>query len=203
MLIPQTDGATWRFYGKQFTSVGTPLGIYDSTYRLAQSGGEWQLSGSNPGNEGPDRLRYVVTSGQLQQIESVQFTSSQPAVDVHITLLRSPVRAGDQVVGFTKRIDDIPDQDGDGRAESLDVAVYTRVIGAERIETATGEMLDAIRVETHAVQRLIGSETGQPGAVVDNTGVDWCPWARLDRTRPAVYHGRWSDPHWKGATGRR
>ncbi|MCE4558066.1 hypothetical protein [Pelomonas cellulosilytica] len=173
ILAPQTAGATWRFYGQQFSSVGTALDRYESTYQLTQSGSEWRMSGSNPGNDGPDVMRFVVSNGQVQQVETVQFNATQPAEDVRVTLLRSPVRAGDQVVALTKRIDGVPDQDGDGRAESMDVAVYTRVIGTERVDTASGESLDAIRVETHILQRVTPSKSGQPGPVVDITGVDW------------------------------
>jgi hypothetical protein len=172
-LVPQTAGANWRFWGRQYSSTGSELGRYESSYLLAQSGSEWKLSGTNPGNGGPDSLRYVLAAGQLQQIETVQFSATQVPEDVHITLLRSPVQTGDQVLAYNKRIDGIPDQDGDGRTESLDVAIYTRVIGTEKIDTALGEQIDAVRVETHVVERILFSKTGQPGPVVDIVGVDW------------------------------
>ncbi|WP_186801198.1 hypothetical protein, partial [Escherichia coli] len=46
-------------------------------------------------------------------------------------------------------------------------------IGTEKIETALGEQLEAVRVETHVVERVIYSKTGQAGPVVDIVGVDW------------------------------
>lgn len=173
VLVPQTAGSSWRFWGRQFSSSGSELARYESSYQLTTSGGEWKLSGSNPGNDGPDSIRYVLASGQLQQIQTVQFTPTQLPDEVRITLLRSPVREGDQVVAYNKRVEGVADLDGDGRPESLDVAIYTRVIGTEKIETALGEQLEAVRVETHVVERVIYSKTGQAGPVVDIVGVDW------------------------------
>ncbi|WP_186801120.1 hypothetical protein, partial [Escherichia coli] len=80
-------------------------------YQLTTSGGEWKLSGSNPGNDGPDSIRYVLASGQLQQIQTVQFTPTQLPDEVRITLLRSPVREGDQVVAYNKRVEGVADLD--------------------------------------------------------------------------------------------
>ncbi|MDG4871010.1 hypothetical protein P8631_23730, partial [Guyparkeria sp. 1SP6A2] len=76
-----------------------------------------------------------------------------------------------QVVAYNKRVEGVADLDGDGRPESLDVAIYTRVIGTEKIETALGEQLEAVLVETHVVERVIYSKTGQAGPVVDIVGV--------------------------------
>ena len=173
VLVPQTAGARWRFWGRQYGPAGNELARYESSYQLAASGAEWKLSGTNPGNDGPDSLRYVLAGGQLQQIEAVQFSAAQAPEEVRITLLRSPVRAGEQTLAYNKRIDGVADLDGDGRTESVDIAIYTRVTGLEKIDTALGEQLDAVRVETHLLQRVLYSKTGQVGPVVDIVGVDW------------------------------
>lgn len=173
VLIPQTAGASWRFWGRQTSASGSELARYESSYEWVQSGAEWLLKGSNPGNDGPDQARYAVSEGQLQQVEAVAFVAGQAAEEIRMTMLRSPVRAGDQILAFNKRVTGIPDQDGDGRTDSLDIAVYTRVIGSERVDTAMGEKVDAVRVETHVVQRLLYSKTGQPGPVQDIVAVEW------------------------------
>ena len=48
--------------------------------------------------------------------------------------LRSPVQVNDQYTAFDRRIvGALPDADGDGMAETLDLASYSRVIGTETV----------------------------------------------------------------------
>lgn len=172
-LASLVDGANWRFWGRLQDSVGNTVARYESSYRLTQSGTDWTLSGTNPGNEGADSIRLQFTAGQLQQIEALQFGPKQAAEEVRITLLRSPVRVGDQILAYNKRIEGFPDGDGDGKTESMDIAVYTRVIGAEKLSTAMDEQLDAVRVETHVLMRTLYSKANEFGPVEKIVGVEW------------------------------
>lgn len=172
-FAPQVDGATWRFWGRQYSDAGAEMARYEANYKLSRGSDAWVLSGTNPGNDGPDTLRYTAAAGEVQQLQTVQFVEGRTPEAIRVTLLRSPIRTGDQVVAYTKRLDGVPDLDGDGKTDSVDIAIYTRVVGRETIESALGEALQAIRVETHLVQRPLYSKTGLPGPVIDIVGIDW------------------------------
>lgn len=172
-LLPQVDGAVWTFWGRQRYEAGTERARYETRYILSHIGSEWSLKGSNGGNDGVDEERFAVVGGELQQIESLQFVEGQPAETVRFTLLRSPVRVGDQVTAFSRRLDAIGDLDGDGKSDSLDMAVYVRVVGREDVSLANGEKVSAIRVDTHLVQRPLLSKTNQVGPVDEIVGSDW------------------------------
>ncbi len=172
-LLPQVSGAEWRFWGRQTSAAGTEVALYETTYSLSQVGVEWRLKATNQGNDGADETRYQIADGQVQQIESVQFTAAQPAEEIRFAVLRSPVRVGDQVVAYNKRVASTLDLDGDGLADSIDIAVYVRVVGRESVDAASGEKLDAIRVETHLLQRALYSKTNQPGPVSELIGIEW------------------------------
>lgn len=172
-LLPQVEGASWIFWGRQSNAAGTELLRYETRYTLTRSGSDWLLKGSNSGNAGADEERFTVTAGEVQQIESLQFAANQPAESLRFALLRSPVRVGDQVSVFSRRLDAVGDQDGDGKSDSLDVAAYVRVIGREDVTLASGAKVSAVRVETHFLQRPLLSKTNQFGPTVELVGVDW------------------------------
>lgn len=172
-LLPQVDGANWIFWGRQSNAAGTELLRYETRYTLTRAGNDWLLKGSNSGNGGPDDERFTVTGGEVQQVESVQFVANQPAENLRFALLRSPVRAGDQVSVFSRRVDAVGDLDGDGKSDSLDVAAYVRIVGREDVTVASGAKVAAIRVETHFLQRPLLSKTNQAGLTEELIGVDW------------------------------
>lgn len=172
-LLPQVDGANWRFWGRQKDPAGNELARYETVYTLSRSGGEWVLHGSNGGNDGADDERFEIGGGELRQVESVQFLPNQPAETLRYALLRSPVRVGDQTTILNKHFDAVGDLDGDGKFDAIDLAAYVRVIGKEDVTLASGDKVPAVKVETHLLQRPWSSKTGQPGPVDEIIGIDW------------------------------
>ena len=172
-LLPQVEGANWIFWGRQSNAAGTELLRYETRYTLTRAGSDWLLKGSNGGNDGADEERFTVTAGEVQQVESVQFVTNQPAENLRFALLRSPVRVGDQVSVFSKRLDAVGDLDGDGKSDSLDVAAYVRIVGREDVTMASGIKVSAVRVETHFLRRPLLSKTNQVGPTEELVGADW------------------------------
>jgi len=81
---------------------------------------------------------------------------------VAMTELRSPVRVNDQYTQYERA--DVPtgsDVDGDGKADTADVAVYSRVIGNESVGLPElARSVTAVKVETTALVRLKKSSNG-------------------------------------------
>jgi len=172
-LMPQVDGATWTFWGRRTDEAGAELLQYQARYTLARSGNDWLLKSTSSANDGEGTERWAIVGGEVQQVGQAQFVAGQPAEELRHVLLRSPVRAGDQITAFTKHVEAAPDVDGDGKADPADWASYTRVIGAETVTLADGTPVSAIRVDLHLLQRVWLSKSNRYSEVLE---FKWSHW---------------------------
>ena len=116
--------------------------------------------------EGPSDI--FVVNGTIKAIDSVDFAGKGVAERVELIEMRSPVRIDDQWTSFEKRFDDTAfDFDGDGKKDKLDVAIYSRVVGAETISLPNLPDMQALRVDTYVSTRYISSATGLPSVTVE------------------------------------
>jgi len=171
--MPQVDGATWTFWGRRTDEAGAELLQYQASYSLARSGNDWLLKSTSSANDGEGSERWAIVGGEVQQVGQVQFVPGQPAEELRYVLLRSPVRAGDQITAFTKHVEAWSDVDGDGKADPADWASYTRVIGAETVTLADGTPVSAVRVDVHLLHRVWLSKTNRYSEVLEFTWSHW------------------------------
>lgn len=158
VLRPLLDGARWQYYG-----AGSPNGV-DTPTRYTASVSHKLVGGSLQETEsfvfleadGVSTLALSGTSIVAQVRDPLGIGSSEV---VTITELRSPVRANDQYTQYERSNVSLgSDIDGDGQPDVADVAIYSRVIGDERVELPElSRSVMALRVETTALVRVMNS----------------------------------------------
>lgn len=161
-LVVQRPGATWTYHG-----TDAPYGPAQSvtTYvnvvtHVQASGGVTEHS-TNLFNGGADDTSQSLAAGTLSTPDTIQADPNQAPEPVTITELRSPVRTGDQVTVFDRRVADSGyDYDGDGKNDAIDVAIWTRVVGTEVIDLPNRPGTIAVRVDTSESQRVHYSASG-------------------------------------------
>ena len=165
VLRPLAAGASWQYHGVlRRLSSEVALNTYaNSKSQSAQATGFAETQ-SNAANTGVDTSTLRVNDGRIEVPIDLELPGRAPESLVGIEL-RSPVRVGDQYVSFDRRIADIPDRDGDGRADALDAALYARVIGRELVELPTLPAVQAVRVEFTTAVRVRFSRDGSTSPV--------------------------------------
>jgi hypothetical protein len=155
-LRPLVPGATWVYQGvyygapdlgTEYTNVIThaaaPRGVIETADNdfLFQQQSETALAIDK---------ENVVLAGPVDFDEDGAVDAIDPIV------LRSPVREGDQIVYFDKRTLTSSDPDGDGQKDSIDLAIYSQVVGSEPA-TLGGGLGDvtAVRVDTVTKVRMV------------------------------------------------
>lgn len=156
-LRPMVAGATWQYAG---TAPGN-VGYVNSVSQAAAPTGVTESS-TNVLNEGAQDVHIAVVSGNVVEPDAIDVDG-----DGHVDLtnaieIRSPVQVGDQFVLFDQRIPNaLPDADGDGRGESLDLAMYGRVIGAEDVALTGLPTQHAVRIDQVVAARVVLTKDGQ------------------------------------------
>lgn len=153
-LLPLRDGTVVRYRGVH-VAAPSPRG-YSNTVRWTAGADGYRGAASNAVDDGPDPGSLVlVQSGAIKVRESVSLEGTLPAETIDITLLRSPVRAGDRHVALDRRYASVGvDYDGDAVHDGLDVAVWSDVAGSDTVTLATGRRVTALRVDTKIRMRL-------------------------------------------------
>lgn len=181
-LRPVANGATWTYAGTQTDcSTCTPVAYSTSTTQTAVStNGSTTTateSSTNSTNSGPDSYTLkVVRNGAVTQTPTtpLDYTGKGAPGLLPFIELRSPVQVGDQVVVLDQRYTDTTiDADRDGKADTLDVAIYTRIIGQETIAVAGRGTLTAVRLDAWILDRVIYSSNSQPGPTYQTTATAW------------------------------
>lgn len=158
-------GATWRYAGRSI--AGEHVNVV--TQSSAASGVDEHAS--NGLGDGPDTYGVRFVGGEVRQRTSLPAFGLPEEVD--FVELRSPVRVNDQITQFDRRLANaIDDLDGDGRAEALDIAVWTVVVGEETLDLAQRRGVRSVRVDTFIAARVRGS-TGPVGEVVTGDQSVW------------------------------
>jgi hypothetical protein len=167
-LRPFAPGATWTYLGNTnpqhtntVTHTATATGVRETHSNLFAAG--------------PAEQQLAVLNGQVVHSEPADVDGDGVVDITNPVELRSPVRVGDQIVFFDRRlVGVIADADGDGRAESLDFAVYSQVIGEEPVNLG-GSLPDgtAIRVDQITKGRLVLSGGGPEQPVITVIQSSW------------------------------
>ncbi len=175
VLRPLRPGAVWRYNGKFSAFAGAvPVSYTNSaTHTVDPSGGVLE-SETNSGNSGPSSETSRATGGSIVVPLSVDFAGKGVPEQLLLTELRSPVRQDDLWVLFEKRYTDTDiDLDRDGKPDTLDVALYSRVIGNEDVNLPGLPMVKALRLETVLAQRVRSSTDGRLSDVFRTKGQVW------------------------------
>lgn len=169
VLRPLVPGASWQYAGTAPGSVA-----YTSTVTQASAGVGVIESASNTFNGGAASMHVAVVNGNVVQPDPEDLDGDGVA-DISNTIeLRSPVRVNDQLVVFDRRMPGaLEDIDGDGRAETFDLAAYSRVIGAEDVALDGLPTQHAVRVDHVVAGRVILSAGGQATPAVTATQSIW------------------------------
>lgn len=170
-LRPVVDGGTWTYRGTE-THLGTTT-VYGNVMSHAGNGTSVVERGSNPLNAGTDETTLTVSGGLVRtsSIVSVGGTIDFSLTDVE---LRSPVRVDDQVTLLDERVPDSGyDLDGDGLADTLEIAMYRRVIGEETVDLPALGSERAVRVRAAVAIRFRLTRTGSYTQTETSTMDTW------------------------------
>lgn len=157
VLRPMKAGARWEFagtaadgdsYANVVTQTSATPGVTESSTNLL--------------NMGAHSAHVVEINGNIIQPDAVDFDGNGAPDFADMIELRSPVRVNDQFVVVDRQLPNVmPDLDGDGRGEALDLAIYSRVIGTEDVVLTGLPTQRAVRVERTGVTRVVMSKDGQ------------------------------------------
>jgi hypothetical protein len=174
-LRPLRNGATWNYRGTRTAYTGAaPLAYLTATSHPAASAGGATETTTNSGNDGPDVQTIVVSGGVVGMPQSVDYAGKGVAQAFDVIELRSPVRQDDQYTILDKRYTDTAiDADGDGKPDTLDVAIYARVAGNETLALPNLPPIKALRIDTFVLARVIASSTGQVSPTAQSSLRTW------------------------------
>ncbi len=116
-------------------------------------------------------------SGNVQFSGQLVLVSGRPGIAISGLELKSPVRANEQVVVFDQRIADSGiDVDGDGRQDTLDLAIWRRVVGNEELAVPDiSGTITAVRVDTFLAARVTPSAGGAPQTLNSQVSTWYAP----------------------------
>jgi hypothetical protein len=162
-LRPLRDKAVWTYTGTFTASAGaTPVAYTTTTTHAAAADGSVTEAFSNAGNDGVDSAAVRIVAGTVSSPQDANFSGKGAAELIDVVELRSPVRQGDQYTALDKRFTDTNiDIDTDGKTDTLDVAIYTRVIGNETVALPNLPSVTAVLVEQTFLSRVLLSRTAQ------------------------------------------
>jgi hypothetical protein len=166
-------GSVWTYRGVDLPDAsGNQSTVYENLVTHAAAAVGVNEAGSNYFNAGTDVTPVRVEAGTvLQRIDLTALGADGPFDAIE---LRSPVRVSDQYTIFDRRIPDaLADIDGDNKPETLDVAMWSRVIGEETVELLQRPGLRAVRVETTLLARARLSRNADFTETVRSTNNVW------------------------------
>jgi len=175
-LRPIRDGAVWSYRGvRRLGATATPQPYVTTTRQVSTTAGQAQEIASNPGGEGSSDTQPVnIGGGTVGHTEQIDFAGKGVLETVSVVELRSPVREGDQYTMHSRRYTDTAfDTDGDQKPDTLDVAVYGRVVGAETLTLENLPPLKTVRVDVVLRTRLTPSRSNVPTPVLEVTVQTW------------------------------
>lgn len=173
-LRPLRPGAVWTYRGTQLRTPTSPPASYETTTRHTSSAGTLDESYSNNGNTGPESQAITVQGGRVTQRERFDFAGRGEMETIELVELRSPVRVGDQYTHHSRRyLNTDVDSDRDGKPDALDVVLYGRVVGSERVRLSNLPAVEAVRVDQVFRFRVIPSSTGVPGSATELSSATW------------------------------
>jgi hypothetical protein len=162
-LRPLRDKAVWTYSGTSIASTGaTPVSYTTTSTHTVAADGSVSETSSNASNDGVDTVVVRVLAGAIISPQDANFSGKGAAEMVDVVELRSPVRQGDQYTAVDKRFTDTNiDIDTDGKTDTLDIAIYTRVMGTETVVLPNLPSVTAVLVEQTFLSRVLLSRTAQ------------------------------------------
>ncbi len=173
-LEPDIDGAAWHYQGSYRENPFAQPVVYETRRTLTvRADRSVEVNDSNSLNAGPDVETGTLVDGQV--ILSYATNLSGRAVETYSTpVLRSPVRAGDQYTILDRRYTDTDlDADNDGKFDVIEVGFYLRVVGMETVDLPVIGNVQAIRIDTVALQRVQYSSDNSYSRVFESIGKGW------------------------------
>lgn len=156
-LLPLATGTTWHY------RASSPIGTVPAYGVLVNvTAVDSNITVSRQSRRGDDDGTTTV-SASGGTISATDPEGAPPGVPLTYTVLRSPVRANDQITIFDRTaVDSGTDVDGDGVADLVDFAVYSRVVGNEPVDLPDlQQTLTALRVDTTVLARFTASSSHQ------------------------------------------
>jgi hypothetical protein len=169
VLRPLVPGARWSYggltpsgaaYANSVSQAALPEGVLESS--------------SNTLAAGSNAVHLVARDQGIVQPDAIDVDGDGVTDIGNVIELRAPVRVNDQYVAFDRHLPGtVPDADGDGQAETLDLAIYSRVIGVENVLPTGLDAISAVRVDRVVVARITLSKTGIASPAVKATQSVW------------------------------
>lgn len=159
-LQPLAPGATWTYTGQYFDAPGLGTNYTNVVTHVSAPTGVTETA-TNAFAFGLSEQPLSLAGGNLVQTGSVDLDGDGDVDIVDPILLRSPVRQNDQIVLFDLRQPMAIDPDGDGRNDSIDLAIYSQVVGSEPV--ALGGSLgsvNAVRLDVITKVRFVLTTRG-------------------------------------------
>ncbi len=175
VLRPLRDGGAWKYRGTAVAGPGIePITYLTTTSQVSTVAGAATETSTNAANGGSVSTALSIVAGQVSNSQPVDFAGKGTPEPLKLIELRSPVREGDQVTILDRHYTDTAiDADGDGKTDALDVGVYSKVIGIEAVVLPNLPAVQAVRVDTVVLSRVIYSSNGQMSPVVQGTQQTW------------------------------
>lgn len=178
-LRPLRDGAAWVYREKDYaTGITSEL---RSTQALRAAGVFRETDSDDPTT--PTDVR-IGANGDVLLSATLSLAPGAAAISiVDAVELRSPVRAGDQMVLVDQKLAKSGlDFDKDGKDDAVDVALWRKVAGKELVSLPNrAEPIVALRVDSTAVFRLQPSAGGATQTVTTNSSAWYAPGLGLVR----------------------
>ncbi|MEK8032413.1 hypothetical protein AACH06_16425 [Ideonella sp. DXS29W] len=169
VLRPLVDGASWSYAGVNADGVAYTNVV---THEGVSSGVEETASDTFDAGEGS--VHVIASNGSIIQPDPIDVNEDGIPDIASAVELRSPVRVNDQFVALDKRLSNmVPDIDGDGRGEALDLATYARVIGNEDVVLSGLPTMTAVRIDRITAARVVLSKDGSKLPTVTSTISTW------------------------------
>ncbi len=166
---PLVAGASWQYAGTAPGNVG-----YVSTVTHASAAPGVLESATNTFNQGAGSVHVAAVNGNIVQPDAIDADGDGINDIANLIELQSPLRVNEQIVAFDERIANaVADVDGDGRGEYFDLAIYSRVVGAEDVALTGLPTQHAVRVDRIVAGRVTFSKSGQSGPTVTSTLSTW------------------------------
>jgi hypothetical protein len=169
VLRPLVAGASWQYAG-----IAPDGGSYTNVITQTSASPGVTESGTNTFDGGPGSVHVAAVNGNIIQPDPIDANGDGIVDLANVIELRSPVRVNDQIVAIDQRLSNmVPDVDGDGRAEALDLATYSRVIGTEEVDLNGPPTQQAVRIDRITAARVVLSKDGQTLPTVTSTQTVW------------------------------
>lgn len=176
---PLAAGSVWTYRGtSDAVAVGRPYtpstrNVYSNNVSQQASSEGVAETATNIDDTGSSAQTVSVANGVVRTLSTLDLGNGK-SLKVDAIELRSPIRVDDQYTGIDTRVaDGGTDFDGDGINDAIDVAVYSRVIGAEIVDLISAPQLQTVRVRTTLNLRVKYSKDDSFSTVITGTQDNW------------------------------